>query len=150
MEPSTNPFLRLFGSLVLLLLCGGIALAVSVQRAGMISVDVEAAGPDGCTVKGLRVPGLLANTAIQALPAHIFDGMKDEAEWVPPLLSRACDALREVPDFNLVEVDGPDELVRIIKRGNDLVIDVVSDDEKVHVVLPIKTLDTVAQRFASR
>ncbi|MFH1143231.1 MAG: hypothetical protein V1774_01645 [Candidatus Eisenbacteria bacterium] len=149
MGRSSKPFLILFGSLVLLLVCAGIALAISVQRAGMICVDVEATGPGGCDVRGLRLPGFLVNGAIRCLPVDVLCEAKAEAAWVHPFLRQACRTLQRTPDFALVEVDGPNEQVRITKRGNDLLIHVESDQERVHLVIPIRTLDALASRLSS-
>jgi len=147
MDRSSRPFLILFGSIVALILFAGIAMAVTAHRSGMITVDIHATGPGGSEVHGLRIPGMLVNNAIGFLPDHIVKdaGKNRIASLAAERVSRV---LRNAPDCSLVEVDGPDEQVRIAKRGGNLVVHVRDVEEDVHISIPLKTLEAVAKKFA--
>ena len=146
---SPRPFLILFGSLVLLMLCVGIALAITVYETGVITIDVHSNGRGGDEIHNLRVPALLANQAMEFIPEKAFRDAHRESENVGPMLREFSRALRHQHDFTLVQVEGPNEQVRIRKDGKNLVIDVQDDEEDVHVVVPLSTLDAVAKKLAS-
>jgi hypothetical protein len=149
MTTSSKPFLILFGSLVVAMLCAGVALAIAFHQAGMITVDVRADGPEGCNIRNLRVPALLVNGIVRALPDKALCDAGEETRKMHPALRRTCQILKRLPDFALVEIDGADERVRVAKRRNCLVVDVLSEDEEVHLTVPLGTLDAIAKRLES-
>jgi len=120
MDRSSRPFLILFGSIVALILFAGIAMAVTAHRSGMITVDIHAIVKDA------------GKNRIASLAAE-----------------RVSRVLRNAPDCSLVEVDGPDEHVRIAKRGGNLVVHVRDVEEDAHISIPLKTLEAVAKKFAA-
>jgi len=148
MTRSSRPFLILFGSLVLLMLCIGVALAVTVHQAGVIAIDIRCHGNGGSEIHNLRIPGFLVNQALEFIPDRALRQAHREMARLHPMMREAFRTLRKLPDFELVRVESADEQVRIVKRGRDLVIDVEDDRETVHLTVPLATLDKVATRFA--
>ena len=59
----------------------------------------------------------------------------------------AVEGLEGYPEVVLVEVDGPDEKVRIAKRGGVLVIDVSDHGAEVHVAVPFRTVSLVIDKL---
>ena len=149
MNRGSRPFLILFASLVLLMLCAGLALAITVHRSGMVAVDVQASGPGGCDIRGLRVPGFLVGTALEFIPNRVFAEAADEMREAGPVLREVCRTLRGAPDGCLVEITGADQHVSVTKHGGDLVVDVQDEEQSVHVVMPLRTLERMARRFGS-
>lgn len=151
MERSARPFLILFGVLVALLVCGGVALALAIHQGGMIEVDVHAKGPGGTDVTGLRVPGCLASLALHFVPDREFRvqaGELDRRGLTSESLRKVMDALAKIPDAVLIEVRDRDEHVRIAKEGRHLTVLADGDDEIVCVRVPIRLAAQLARKAA--
>ncbi|MCK4413000.1 MAG: hypothetical protein KAY32_05615 [Candidatus Eisenbacteria sp.] len=146
---SSRPFLLTFGLLVLLLLCVGGALAVSVHKAGIIEVDIHATGPGGCDLRGLKVPGALAPILIDLVPNDEFDEAREEIDEWCPLAREICRAIGRCPDFVLAEVESDGEFVKVSMEGRRLVVIIESDDEKIRIVVPIGTVEAVLKKLDS-
>lgn len=143
MALSVKVFLGIGAGLMLLSAMAVGTAATSFYQAGSIAVQVQ--GSDGTDVS-IRVPAGLANLAIALVPGDLpsrFDGLEEipeEARAYLPALDRLGDVLAEAPDFVMVEVHDGDEHVRVEKRRRSLIIDVTSDDGRVHVEVPVRTL----------
>jgi hypothetical protein len=74
---------------------------------------------------------------------------REARESLPAILAGARE-LERLPDFVLVEVESPRERVKVQKRGDYLVIDVDSDDETVHLSVPIRTVHDTLAGLAAR
>ncbi|MCK4304119.1 MAG: hypothetical protein KAY24_07760 [Candidatus Eisenbacteria sp.] len=135
-----------FGTLAVLLVVGG-GLAWAITHTGMVEVDIQAKAPGGCSVSGLRIPAALGHLALMFIPGTVFDQACEEVGRWSPLMSEACRQLSDCPDFTLVEVISSDEQVTIRKQGKNLIIDVDSDREIVHVTLPLSMVRAFAKRF---
>ena len=127
------------------------ATAAAIYRAGAIAVDVES--NEGMELS-FRLPAGLANVAIALVPAGPLRELS--AEWEPwsaeleplwPALRTTYRELAQAPDFVLVEVRGTDEGLVVRKRGTRLVVDFSSDDERVHVVVPLRTVKRVLDKL---
>ena len=136
-----------------LLCCGAVTgLALGVYSLGSIEVSVKEHGCGGDDIE-LRIPAALAQAALMLTPDDFIcsdagrcgrKAMFDKA----PLVSAVCRALRDSPNFVLVEVEAPDQRVRIEKRGHALLIDVKCPDETVHVQVPVKLVQGIVNKFA--
>src|SRR4030095_16224539 len=75
--------------------------------------------------------------------------MPAEARQHLPMIEAALDHLRTLPDCTLVEVDGPDEHVRVRVRDGKMVVDVNDSGDEVHVTLPMGSLRSVMSKLQS-
>ena len=127
------------------LLFGSLAYATyhAVTSQGMLAIDVYEKSPGGTRIK-LLVPGALVNLCLSFVPAAMppdeRERMQEELERYEPLLAAVVDELEKAPDMVFVEVDEGDEHVTISKRNGHLVIEVDTDDEEVHVALPVASV----------
>lgn len=122
-----------------------LAGAGAVYQYGVVKVYVEEKRPGGERIR-LWVPGVLAPVALKLVPDEELRLPPEARQWMP-VLHTASEELRRLPDFTLVEVKNPREHVRIEKRAGALVIDVVSQDETVHVSLPLRVVTSVAREL---
>ncbi len=150
MKTSSKPFLLLFGAILALLAGSGAALALAVHHYGTIEVDVHSNEPGGTDVEGLKIPGILAATAVHFIPdsalkrarAGVRAGCR-ESDCDINELAGILKALAECPDCVLVEITSPDERVTVAKRGGHLVVDTESVEETVHLKVPLRTARTL-------
>lgn len=115
---------------------------------GMVKVSVEERRPGGERVN-LVVPAALLPLGLKCVPdEHLRTASAELRPWLPAI-EAATRELARVPDGPLVEVESLGERVSIVKRGGRLVIDVESDEESVHVSVPLKILAAVARELAA-
>ena len=136
---------------VLVLLWGlplGLAVgaAVWVSHAGMIAVNVEGHGPGGDRVH-LVVPAVMVDMALQFIPESVCASAAIDMKRWGPVAHEFCRELSRCPDGVLVDVRGPRETTLIEKRGGSLVINVNSEKETVHVMMPLRTVAAVLSRL---
>lgn len=146
---SSRPFLLVFGILVLVLVCVGVAFAYSIHRAGMIEVDVHATGPGGCDIRGIKMPGALAPLAISFVPDEELAAAREDIDEWGPLAREVCRSIGRCPDFVLAEVHSDREFVRVAKEGRRLVVIVEGDEEEIRVVVPLGAVEAVLDRIES-
>ena len=134
----------------MLFLTGATAVtgAVMTYNAGSIRVSVEEKKPGGDHVH-IIVPAILVPAAMGMVPSkELGKHAKEIRPWLPAIRA-ACKELERTPDVVLVEVTDPNEHVTITKRGGAIHIDVVDPGENVHVVVPLGTIQSVAERLAA-
>ena len=138
--------------LAAILILWGAPLAVMLgvwtwaSRAGTIVVHVDEHRPGGDRVH-IQVPGALAEVALQFLPDVMCVEAADHYDEWAPIVEAACSELSSCPDGVFVEASGPREHVRIMKKGRSIVVNVDSDDETVHIVMPLRIVSTVLSKF---
>jgi hypothetical protein len=118
-----------------------------VYQYGAVKVYVEEKRPGGERVR-LWVPGVLAPVALKLIPDEELRLPPEARQWLPALRA-AGEELERVDDFTLVEVQDGRAHVRIEKRNGALLIDVVSEDETVHVSIPLRVVLSVARQLES-
>lgn len=147
MNPRAKKVLIVLGALWGIPMMAILVVGLWVKSLGMISVQVAEHGPGGSNVN-LQIPGALASAGLMFLPdvvcAEMADNMDDRWGTVVKALGGE---LSRCPDAVFVQVKSPDETVLIRKEGVHLVIDVDSDDETVHVRVPIKLVTCVLSRI---
>jgi hypothetical protein len=125
-----------------------VGVAAAVHNAGMMEVHVAEQGGDNIHIV---FPAFIAQVALAFVPSSVFGDIDDEMQQWIPLLEESAKQLSAAPDFTLVQVESRDETVNIIKKGDTLVIDVQSDDDEVHVTVPLGLVErTVRKIKASR
>ena len=125
---------------VLLVLATGVAgaLAWSVAEAGITTVHVREKGEDGHSF-WIPLPMALAAAAVHMAPDEILDDESDGLQQILPILAEALDGIEGAGDFTLIEVEGPDEHVRIEKHGRSLLIHVEDEEDEISVRFPIRS-----------
>jgi hypothetical protein len=133
----------------MLFLTGATALTggVMAYNAGAIRVSVDESKPGGDHVH-IIVPAIIVSPAMGLIPEkELQKHAKEIRPWLPAIRA-ACKELERAPDAVLVEVIDQKEHVTITKRGGAIYIDVVDENENVHVALPLHTIHSVAERLA--
>jgi hypothetical protein len=116
-------------------------------REGVIRVDVDEHHEGGSHVH-VWVPAAAVPMAMHFVPKEHLRQASSKASEYMPLVKIVTAELRRYPDTTFVEVrDGKDH-VRVATAGSKLQIDVVSDEENVHVAVPLSTVDDVARQLA--
>ncbi len=134
---------------LIVLLTFSVSIAFAVHNAGMMEVDVDSHGPGGDDVR-IVFPAFLAHIAISLVPSSVFEHIDDQAlEWMP-VVADVSRKLEEYPDFVLVEVTSRNETVLITKKQGTLVVEVESDDENVHVALPLSLVGRVVNKLQKK
>lgn len=131
----------LFGSLLLV----AAPVASGMVEPGITSVRVHDKEDDFHLY--IPVPAAMIQVGLTAASAAgAFDEigpLPEEARKWMPVARAAVEALAEAPDTVLVEVESPDEHVRITKRGSRLVIQVRSPEADVDVTIPARLITRV-------
>ena len=119
-------------------------VAATVVRAG--TVDVEVVELDGTNVS-VSIPGALVDLGVRLVPVSLLPDVAVEVEPWWPAVRAAWDGLEDCPDVVLVEVIGPNERVRIAKRGGVLEIDVDDHGSRVRIAVPVRTLSILIDKL---
>ena len=112
-----------------------------------VVVDVKTA--DGPRII-LPVPLVAARAALAMAPEEARRVEVPEMAEYSELAARIIDELREAPDGVLVEVKDRDDDVLIEKVGDEIHIDVASDDEDVSVQVPLDAIAEVLESYDGR
>jgi len=144
MSSSTRILLALLlGSFVLVVTGAGVA-AAAVYQAGSIAVDVRDQGSD----MHLAVPAALVHLAVILAPLSLLEDAVSEAEPFLPAIRAGWHELERAPDFVLVEVAGPSEIVRVEKRGGRIVVHVdEAGGSRVNVEVPMRTVRALISKL---
>lgn len=147
MNPRTKKIAIVLGVLWGIPMLAILVVGLWVKSLGMISVQVAEHRPGGSNVN-LQIPGVLASAGLMFFPdvvcAEVADNMDNHWGTVVKAIESE---LATCPDAVFVEVTGSDENVLIRKEGVHLVIDIDSDDETVHVRVPLKLVTGVLAKF---
>lgn len=138
----------------LLLILGGVALGVCltvgavgawVASLGMIRIDVHEHGRRGSRVQ-VCVPSALV---LAGLSVARCSGALDDARALEnrerKIVRSLLREIRDLPDGDVVRVEGRDQLVLIEKRNRDLLIRALDDGESVSLQIPIQTARRIAE-----
>jgi len=126
-----------------LILAGGL-----VYNAGAVRISVRENRPGGDSVR-LVLPAAVIPVVMAFVPDENLRQVPQEALGVLPALKIAAEELKNLPDCTLVEVHGPDEEITISLRDGTLAVDVVSDEEEVHLQIPLVAVESVASSLVS-
>ena len=109
---------------------------------GVIRVDVDEFRAGGSRVH-LWVPAALVPMSMHFVPKHHLCNAANHAREFLPVAHALFKELRNFPDAEFVEVKDGEQHVHIRTRGGKLQIDVDDPDEKVHLLVPLSTVDDV-------
>jgi len=125
------------------------AAAYAWHRSGHLRLAMHESGPGGTDVD-VSLPGALVNAAIALCPLSAVRELDEHAQTLLPVLREVADRLVAMPDAVLVDVRDEDATVRIEKRGDELVIRVVSAEERVEIYVPIESVRRLARKLDAR
>lgn len=132
------------------LVCGTAGAAAYVwHRSGTFRIAIHDDRPDGVDF-AFNVPGALVDAAIAVCPMPRDLEIDARLEAMLPALRDVADQLASMPDAVLVDVDDRGERVRIAKSGNDIVIRVVSERERVEISVPVASVRRLAARLEAK
>ncbi len=143
-----HPVLKIFGGLAI---CGLILFTLAGAAfisAGTVYISVEQRGEEGINLT-LPVPVNLASMALSFVPEEELADIRAELEPWMPVIEAVLSELERCPDGPLVEVEGRNETVSIVKRGRKIIIDVETRDESVHVSIPIRGVGRLIHRLGA-
>ena len=109
-------------------------------------VDVDPKDPAETGVS-LRIPAVILPAALALVPDQVFGHAEPQLRAAIPIALKACEMLETRGDAVLVEVESRRERVRVAKVGNEIRIDVESNDDEVHVAFPISSVRSVVSRL---
>ena len=125
-----------------------LAGAYAAQQ-GLVRVHVVEKKPGGDRVN-LYVPAAAIPVAMRLAPDDAMRQASERAKDLLPALRIASRELSRLPDTELVEVRDTREHVRIRTVDGKLEIDVESDREDVHLSVPLKLMEKVAEQLQER
>ncbi len=135
-------------SILLFIGTGVFMLATVVYQTGILYVEVQEKGPDGCHLY-IPVPVVLAHAAVACVPEKELREVRAELTPRKDLIVAACDAISDCPDGAFVEYrNGVEEHVTVTKQGGYLLVDVDSKSEKVKVRVPIWSIRNLVTQVA--
>lgn len=111
-------------------------------REGMIRVEVDEHRAGGSHVH-LWVPAALVPMAMDFVPKRDLCNAAQHAREVLPAIRAFAKELKRFPDVDLIEIIDGEEHARFRTRSGSLQVDVDSPDERVHLRMPLSTLDDV-------
>jgi len=115
-----------------------------VASSGLVVVDVKTS--DGPRIV-VPVPLFLARAALGFAPQEAREVEIPELGEYPEIASRLVAELRDCADGILVEVDDGDDHVLIEKVGDEIAIEVSSDDEEVSVRIPLAAASEILDSY---
>jgi len=115
---------------------------------GVIRVDVDEHRDGGSHVH-FWVPAAAVPMAMHFVPKRHFREIPAEAADCLPVLRIVTSELRRYPNTTFVDVQDGNDHVRVATNGSKIQIDVVNDEENVHVAVPLSTVSDVANQLAA-
>lgn len=135
-------------SLGLVVLVGGStgAAAYAWHRAGSVRISVHEAGRSGSDLK-VTLPALLVNTAIAVCPVPNDLKFNARLHELSPALRAVAARLETLPDVVLVDVKDHDGTVRVEKSGGELLIRVVSREDRIDIAVPVDSVRQLMEKL---
>jgi hypothetical protein len=109
---------------------------------GLIRVDVDEFRAGGSHVH-FWVPAAIVPMTMHFVPKHHLCDAASHARKFLPVAHALFKELKNFPDVEFVEVKDDKQHVQIRTHGGKLQIDVDAPGEKVHVLVPLSTVDDV-------
>lgn len=119
---------------------------VYVFHEGVIRVDVDENHVNGSHVH-VWAPATVVPIGLRVVPFHHLEKAAAQARPFLPALRELAKELEKYPNAELVEVRDPEQHVRVSVHGGKVYVDAVTDDENVHVSVPVQTISDVADRL---
>ena len=120
-----------------------------VFHEGVVRVDVDESRPGGSHVH-VWVPATAVSAGMRVArlaPQHPLEQAAEQAKPYLPVLRVLAKELQKYPNAEFIDVTDEEQHVHIATVNGKLRIDVLGDDETVHVQVPVETLMDVADRL---
>jgi hypothetical protein len=117
-------------------------------REGVIRVDVDEFRDGGSHVH-LWVPAAAVPMAMHFVPKDKMREASAHANEFLPVVQALTSELRKYPNTTFVEVVDGDDHVKVLSTGSKIQIDVDTPEEKVHVAVPLATINDVSEQLAA-
>lgn len=117
-----------------------------VLKDGMVVVDVKDRTDNSRVF--VPVPLSLVNFGLKMLPSKKLHEANAKLVGCDEFIQAASDQLMQLPDVKFVEVRTPREKFDLQKQGSHLVMDLDTEDQQVHISIPIRGMKKVAQNLA--
>jgi hypothetical protein len=114
---------------------------------GVLRVDVDESSANGEHVH-VWVPAALVPMAMHLVPRRQMECAGDRAARFMPIVHAVAKELQRYPEAELVEVRDGDQFVHIRTHNGSLMIDADEPGQKVHVTVPLATVDDVSRQLA--
>jgi hypothetical protein len=115
-------------------------------REGVIRIDVDESRGGGSHVH-MWVPAAAVPMVMHLVPREHLRHASEQAREFMPLVHALLKELKKFPEADFVEVTDSQQHVQIRTHEGKLKIDVDSPDENVHLLVPLSTLDDVADQL---
>ncbi|MGI8783572.1 MAG: hypothetical protein ACR2L2_07995 [Acidobacteriota bacterium] len=139
MRPRTRKILVVLAAIPVTVFGLIVAAGAVSSSAGAVMVHVHRKEPGPFPII-VPVPVLLLRAAVALAPADKFEPAITHLRSLLPNIRAAVESLQEIPDCVLVEGQNARETFSVVKSGGSLVIDVETENETVHVSLPVSAL----------
>jgi len=129
----------------------GAILALSgayVFHEGVIRVDVDETRGD-CHHVHVWVPATVVPIALQVVPRVKLQQAAEQVRPYLPLLREIAKELQKYPNAELVDVQQPGQHVHVSVHDSRIFVDAVSDEDNIHVRVPVQIISDVADRLES-
>lgn len=147
---AAHSFFRFVKNALMVMVGLVLLLGLIAYSEGAVMVDVRDKAPDSDHIGHriwLPVPALAVSEGLRFVPARdLHDALRQARPWLPAIRVAARE-LSKTPDGVLVEVRDHNDHVVIRKEGGKVIIDVDSDQDTVHMAVPLATVRAVAERL---
>lgn len=113
---------------------------------GVIRVDVDESRSGGSHIH-MWVPAAVVPMTMHFVPTHHLRDAAQQAREFLPLTHALIKELKKFPDADFVEVTEDDQHVQIRTYQGKLQIDVDDPGQNVHLLVPLSTLEDVAEQL---
>jgi hypothetical protein len=113
---------------------------------GVIRIDVDEHRAGGSHAH-MWVPAAAVPMAMHLVPQKHLREAAEHSREALPIAHAILKELKKYPDVDLVEVVDDEQHVQIRTRNGKLQIDVEGPDERVHLLVPLSTLDDVTRQL---
>jgi hypothetical protein len=117
-----------------------------VFHEGVIRVDADEAGADGSHMH-FWVPATTVSAGLRLAPHHYLQQAASHSREYLPLLREISKELEKYPNAELLDVRDVSDHVHVSLQNGKLYLDVVSDNQNIHISCPAATLTDVADRL---
>lgn len=119
-----------------------VAMGAYTFHEGVIRMDVDEFRAGGSHIH-MWVPAAMVPMAMHFVPKHHLCDAASQAREFLPVAHALFKELKKFPDAEFVDVRDGEQHAQIRTHEGKLQIDVDDPDEKVHVLVPLSTVDDV-------
>ena len=115
-------------------------------REGLIRVDVDEDHAEGSHLH-LWVPAAMVPMAMHFVPKRALGDAAEQAREALPAIRAFSKELKKLPDVELMAITDGEEHAEVRTRSGQLLVDVDSPAEHVHLRVPLSTVEEVVEQL---